>query len=64
MNSSHLTKPFIVVWDSVSKTIVIRATDNVNTYVPASMESQEFDTEQELEDYISENNLIEDNLLE
>ncbi|WP_312769265.1 hypothetical protein [Epilithonimonas sp.] len=59
-----LTKSYIVIYDNETRAIKLKMLDNGTTYVPDGLATAEFDTEQELEDYISENNLIEDNLLE
>ena len=59
-----LTRSCIVIYDNETKTIKLKMLDNGTTYVPDGLATAEFDTQQELEDYISENNLIENNLLE
>jgi len=54
-----LTKQFIVIYDGETKAIIVQLSDNATTYCPNNYQSAEFDTEQELQDYISENNLVE-----
>ncbi|WP_374444273.1 hypothetical protein [Epilithonimonas sp.] len=55
----HLTKPFIVIWDLETQTIVTKMTDNNQTWTSGQNGSAEFDTEQELEDFITESNLTQ-----
>lgn len=57
-----LTKKYVLVYDQESKTIIFKLHSNspeFPTYPAADAVGAEFDTEQELEDYISENNLTE-----
>lgn len=54
-----LTKLCIVIYDSDTRMIRLKMLDNGTTYVPDELETAEFDTEQELEDFITENNLTE-----
>lgn len=55
----ELTKSFIIVHKK-DKSIIIKIKNNEGiTYVGGNDTGVEFDTEQELDDYISENNLVE-----
>ncbi len=54
-----LTKQFILIYDGETNAIILQLSDNVTTYCPNNYQSTEFHTEQELQDYISENNLVE-----
>lgn len=57
-----LTKKYSIVYYKDSKLIVFKITNGspeFPVFPAADTESEEFDTEQELEDYISENNLVE-----
>lgn len=58
-NVQYLTKPFIVVWDIDTKIIKTRMTDNIQAWIPSNSYGKEFDTGQELDSYIIENNLLE-----
>jgi len=59
-----LTKPFIVIWDITTKIISLKMLDNIQTFISDDSETAEFNTNQELEDFIVENNLIEDSIAE
>ena len=57
-----LTKKYVLVYDEESKQIVFNLHNNSRefpTYPSGDFVGAEFDTEQELEDYISENGLVE-----
>ncbi len=57
-----LTKKYSIVYYKDSKLIVFKITNGsleFPVFPAADTESEEFDTEQELDDYIIENNLIE-----
>lgn len=57
-----LTKKYALVYDEESKTIIFKLNNNspeFPTYPAGDSVGVEFDTLQELEDYISENNLTE-----
>lgn len=57
-----LTKKYSIVYYKDSKLIVFKITNGsleFPVFPAADTESEEFDTEQELDDYILENNLIE-----
>jgi len=54
-----LTKPFIAIYDNDTRMIRLKMLDNGTTYVPDELGTAEFDTQQELEDFITENNLTE-----
>lgn len=53
-----LNRPHIVVYND-EKSIIIKLNNNTETFPGLGCYFAEFDTEQELEDYISENNLVE-----
>ncbi|WP_379966956.1 hypothetical protein [Epilithonimonas sp. UC225_85] len=57
-----LTKKYALVYDEESKAIIFKLNNNSSefpTYPAGDAVGVEFDTEQELEDYISEHNLTE-----
>ena len=57
-----LIKKYSIVYYKDSKLIVFKITNGsleFPVYPAADTESEEFDTEQELEDYISEHDLVE-----
>lgn len=57
-----LTKKYALVYHKESKTIIFKLNNNSQefpTYPAGDAKSVEFDTEQEMEDYISKNHLIE-----
>lgn len=57
-----LTKKYALVYDQDSKMIILKLDNNspeFPTYPAGNAVGVEFDTEQELEDYITENNLTE-----
>jgi hypothetical protein len=58
MEKIKLTKQYIVVYNEEKK-IIIKADNNTETSPGLGCYFAEFDTEQELEDYVSENNLTE-----
>jgi|GEM_PF-3080589 len=60
----HLVKPFIVIWNLETKIIITKMTDNNQTWTSDQNGSAEFSTNQELEDFILENNLIKDSIAE
>jgi len=53
-----LTKPFIVVYDE-NNSIIIKQIDNKETYVGKDDTGMEFDTEDELDKFIADNDLKE-----
>lgn len=55
----ELTKPFIIVYKTDKSTIVKVENNEGITYAGGDDIGAEFDTEQELEDYISEHGLVE-----
>jgi len=54
----ELTKPFIVVYHS-SKEIEIKLTNNISTFPGIGLNYAEFDTQEELEQFILDNELVE-----
>jgi hypothetical protein len=57
-----LTKKYVVVYDEENKVIIARiqnGSEEFPTIAGGDSAGVEFDTEQELEDYISEHNLTE-----
>ncbi|MFC4686312.1 hypothetical protein ACFO4P_05095 [Epilithonimonas pallida] len=59
VNSVILTKKCILVWDKEKYLIVNEVSNTGKVYPGMETFYAEFDTEQELQDYISENNLVE-----
>lgn len=55
---TKLSKPYVVVYNEEKK-IIIKLANNLETFPGLGCHSAEFDTEQELDNYISENNLVE-----
>jgi len=53
-----LTKSFIVIYDD-NKNIIIRQTENKETYVGKGSKYAEFDSEDELNQFIVDNKLVE-----
>ena len=56
-----LTKPFVVIYDSKTKQISFQTSKNSETIVGKGLKGKEFETEQEMKDFISENKLINEN---
>ena len=57
-----LTKSFIVVYNN-SNEIIAKSVTNNETCVGDGMSSAEFDTEEELNSFISENSLVETDIV-
>ncbi len=53
-----LTKKFVVVYDT-DNLIITKSETNAETYVPKDRLSAEFDTQEELDSFITDNNLHE-----
>jgi len=64
MKTTVLIKPYIVIWDKDTMLIQLKLTDNCQTWTSDQNGSAEFSTNQELEDFIVENNLIEGSITE